>query len=572
MRQLRAEQTGAPSVLRTLVKRLVRDSPWLVVLGTAAAILQSALLIPIALLIRGMFDSEIPRHHVSSIVLSGALILVLYATAAVLGYATRAAALRMAAGAVSSLRLDLLAKLHALPQHWHDRQRMATLQSIAVQDTERVEAMLATVAGNLLPAVIVGIALLVAALVISPILFLTGLAIIPPMILATRLMARRVRRLTRRWSESSRRFSDYVHVLLRAIVTTRIVGGEGWALRGGADHASEVSERHRQLGSAGAIVAAMEAAIAATAGTAVLVVGGIEVAQHSMKLGDLLAFYAVLGLLLRQVHSVGWQTGGVMIALQSLRDIDAVLAVDEAEPYMQGKRPIEFRGGVSLAGVSFSYGEEPVLRDLTLTLGPGEHVAVVGPNGAGKSTLVNLLLGLYEPDAGLLRADGVPYEDLDIRALRRQMGVVLQDPVLVPGSIRDNIAYARPELSDDAVRAAARAATAADFIEEFPVGYSTVIGDEGAGLSGGQRQRVAIARALLGRPALMVLDEPSTYLDDAAVTALMDGLMSLPYAPTVLLVTHDSQIAAHVTRVIELRAGRIIRDSESRPSISVRGA
>jgi ABC-type bacteriocin/lantibiotic exporter with double-glycine peptidase domain len=158
-------------------------------------------------------------------------------------------------------------------------------------------------------------------------------------------------------------------------------------------------------------------------------------------------------------------------------------------------------------------------------------------------------------------ADGIPYGELDIRNLRRQIGVVLQDPVLLPGTIRENIAYASPDAPESAVQAAAAAATADDFIAALPEGYATPVGDEGVGLSGGQRQRIAIARALVGAPALLILDEPTTYLDDDAVHTLMDRLLALPQSPTVLLITHDPHVAAYGERVVELRDGRVVSDT-----------
>src|SRR3954452_13912708 len=166
----------------------------------------------------------------------------------------------------------------------------------------------------------------------------------------------------------------------------------------------------------------------------------------------------------------------------------------------------------------------PVLHDLDLEIRPSERVAVLGPNGAGKSTLVSLVMGFYRPHSGRLLADGVPFDELDIRHLRRQIGVALQDPVLFPGTIRENIAFGHPGATDAEVAAAAEAATAAAFIERLSSGYETRIGDEGVGLSGGQRQRVAIARAVLGAPGLLVLDEPTTYLDEDGVAELIEKL------------------------------------------------
>jgi len=555
---------GLTSLARRLLGYLRDESPMLLVLGCVTAIGQSALLIPAALLIRHVFDSEIPHHHVGAIVASGAGLVVLYGASASLGYLSRTAALRMTAGITRRLRLDVLTKLYALPQKWHDRQRAGTVHSLTVQDTERVEWMLADIASLVLPAVLVGFALLVAAVVVSPMLFAVMLLTVSPLMFAASLLARRAHRRAGSWARSSRRFSAETHVLLRALGLTKAVGGEAWELRSGTERIRDLGERYQAFERAQAANAAVASSVAAVAGSVVLIVGGIAVANHSTTVGGLLSFYAVLALLLRQLHAVGSQSNTVLAGLQSLPRIEALLAVEEEEPYARGGRALELRGEIALAGVHFAFDAAPVLSEITLTIRASERVALIGPNGAGKSTLVSLLLGLYRPQQGGLRADGVPYDELEMRTLRRQIGVVLQDPVLLAGTIRDNIAYARPEASDADVRAAAEAATAARFIEALPDDYSTAVGDEGVGLSGGQRQRIAIARALLGAPALLILDEPTTYLDEAAVTELMARLVALPQAPTLLLVTHDPQVAVHAERVIELRDGRIVGRSQTR--------
>ncbi len=564
MRQVWSAGLGTPALARRLFSFLSEESPKLLLLGSATAIVQSALLVPIALLVRDMFDTAIPDRHVGAIVVSGLLILALYAASAALGYAARVTAIRTAAGAGVRLRRDVLSKLYTLPQSWHDTHRTGFVHSIATQDTERAEAMLATVAGVAIPAVVVGLALVVVALIVSPLLFLTTLIVVPPLLIGARLLLRRMRVRQRTWADSSRRFSAELQLLLRAMLTARAAGSEQWELARGEQRASQLASAYRGFGSSAAGVNALQNAIAAAAGTTVLVVGGIAVADHTLTLGDLLAFYAVLALLLRQLHAVGFQSDIVVIGLRSLSEIEALLAIDETSPYGAGGRAIAFHGAVSFAGTSFAYGDTPTLSEIEFAMSAGERVVIVGPNGAGKSTLVSLLLGLYAPQQGTVCADGVPYADLDIRDLRRQIGVVLQDPVLLPGTIRENIAYARPDAPESAVRAAAAAATADDFIAGLPEGYETSVGDEGAGLSGGQRQRLAIARALMGAPALLILDEPTTYLDDDAVHALLDRVLALPQSPTVLLITHDPHVAAYAERVIELRDGRVVRDAQPR--------
>jgi ABC-type bacteriocin/lantibiotic exporter with double-glycine peptidase domain len=535
----------------------------LLVLAGATAVIESALLIPIAIVIRYDFDHAIPHHHIGKIVLSGALIVVLYGAAALSGYLSHVAALRMSSRIVRQLRVDLLAKLYMLPQRWHDRQRVGLLHSLLVQHTERVAAMVANVASVVFPAALVGVVLTLVAVVVNPLLFAAMFVIAVPLTLAGGLLRRRIRRLSAEWADSSSRFSAQSQLQLRAMATTKVMAGEPEELQRAAERTLELAEGEKALGASMAASQALQAAMAAVTGSAVLIVGGIAISNHAMTLGSLLSFYALLALLVRQLSTLGWQGHEVVVGVQSLARLDQLLAEDMGEPYASGRKRLRFRGAISCGGVSFDYGEPRVLRDITFAISPSEHIALIGPNGAGKSTLVSLMLGLHEPLRGRLEADGVPYEQLDLRHLRRQIGVALQDPVLLPGTIRENIAYSRPEAHDEAVRAAAHVATAADFIESLPAGYETSLGDEGHGLSAGQRQRVAIARALLGSPALLILDEPTTYLDRTTITTLLGRLLALPQGPTVLLVTHDFEVATHANRVIEIRDGRIVSDSRT---------
>jgi ABC-type multidrug transport system fused ATPase/permease subunit len=397
--------------------------------------------------------------------------------------------------------------------------------------------------------------------VLSPILALALLIVLPASLGAGHLLARRSRRRGREWREISAEFSSEVQLTLRGSTVTKVAAAKDVEVGRLASAAGDLATKARALEAARAAHAGVQAAIGAVAGSVVLVVGGVAVAHGSLTLGELLAFYAVLAILIRQLHVIGTGATTVMLGAESLKRVEYLLAVPAHDPYEAGTRPIDFRGGIELDSVTFAYSETPVLSEVDLSIGPTEHVAILGPNGAGKSTLVSLVVGLYRPQTGRVLADGIPFDELDIRHLRRQIGVVLQDPVIFPGTVRANIAYGRPDATDEEVRAAAEAATATSFIERLPGGYDTYVGDEGVGLSGGQRQRLAIARALLGRPSLLLLDEPTTYLDEAGVTALMANLDKLPRAPTVVVVTHDPHAASHADRTIELRDGRVASDS-----------
>jgi ATP-binding cassette subfamily B protein len=213
---------------------------------------------------------------------------------------------------------------------------------------------------------------------------------------------------------------------------------------------------------------------------------------------------------------------------------------------------------VALTGVRFGYSPDlPVLRGVDLTVRIDETVAIMGSSGEGKSTLLNLLLRLYDPDSGVITFDGVDVRNCSVASVRRQIALVPQDPWLLDGSIRDNIAFGRPAVTDLDIRLAARTALLEPFVRDLPDGYDAVVGEGGVRLSGGQRRRLALARAVVRDAPVLLLDEPTSGLDAQSATAVMSALRRASTGRATLLVTHDPAVAALADRVVVLDGGRI---------------
>jgi ABC-type bacteriocin/lantibiotic exporter with double-glycine peptidase domain len=231
----------------------------------------------------------------------------------------------------------------------------------------------------------------------------------------------------------------------------------------------------------------------------------------------------------------------------------------EAEPerWEENAAAPPVSGGIELADVSFRYSAEGpwTLRHVSVAIAPGEKVALVGRTGSGKSTLALALLGLHLPTEGEVRYDGVSLRGRDLRALRRQVGVVLQEPFLFSGTIRDNIAFSRPEMSLSEVVEAARLAAVHAEIEALPMGYQTRLAEGGAGLSGGQRQRLALARALAGRPTVLLLDEATSHLDAATEAEVDRNLDRL--GCTRIVIAHRLSTVRNADRILVLEGGQV---------------
>lgn len=306
---------------------------------------------------------------------------------------------------------------------------------------------------------------------------------------------------------------------------------------------------------------------------AILLTGGRAVLAGEMSVGTILLFLSYLASLYSPLEAIMYTGSTIQTAGGSARRVFDILRTEpEVRDGPHARQLAQVRGEVRFENVTFGYeAGRPILRDISLTVAPGETVALVGPTGAGKSTLVSLIPRFFDPNDGCLRVDGMDVRNVQLASLRRQVALVLQEPFLFPLSVAENIAYGRPGASLAQIQSAARAANAHDFIGRLPQGYDTVLDERGANLSGGERQRLSIARALLKNAPILILDEPTSALDVETEAAIMDALQTLVRDRTTFIIAHRLATVQRADRIIVLQKGAITESGTHAELVSRNG-
>jgi ABC-type multidrug transport system fused ATPase/permease subunit len=308
------------------------------------------------------------------------------------------------------------------------------------------------------------------------------------------------------------------------------------------------------------LVSSLSAVIVGGVSVLIMVVGGRAVLAGNMTPGDLIFYTIMVGMMagpLVGIASIGTQISEAFAGLDRIRELRDVTTEDADEA---SKEPLGVvAGDILFEDVTFSYREGTrVLEQVTFHSPAGTTTALVGPSGAGKSTLIGLIMAFSYPDSGRILVDGHDISAVRITDYRRQLGVVMQDNFLFDGSIRDNIAFARPDATDDEIRRAAEVANADEFIDRFDDSYDTIVGERGVKLSGGQRQRIAIARAIIADPRILILDEATSSLDSESEALIRDGLRRLREGRTTFVIAHRLSTIRSADQILVMDRGRIV--------------
>jgi ABC-type multidrug transport system fused ATPase/permease subunit len=461
--------------------------------------------------------------------------------------------------AVADLRKDIYRKLIVMPMDFFAQRRVGELSSRITTDTAQIQdavtVMLAEILRGILT-LIIGISLI---LFISVRLTLVMLSVIPFIIVIALIFSKTIRRYAREAQDQLANSGTVVQETLQSISNVKAFNNEWYEVNRYSKTVNNVVKLAIKNGRfRGMFVSFL---LFSVFGAIVLV------AWYAMKInmdfGDLtrfVVFTAFVGGTLAGFADIYSQLQKALGATQRVRE----LLLEPTENLDITKKDLnkEFtlKGEVKFENVRFAYPGRPelqVLKDINITARSGQQIAIVGPSGAGKSTIVSLLLRFYEPQSGQILFDGLPATEIPLNQLRGQMALVPQDVLLFGGTIYENIGYGKPEATREEVEEAARKANAAEFIQRFPEGYETVVGERGVKLSGGQRQRIAIARAILKDPTILILDEATSSLDSESESLVQDALYNLMKDRTSFVIAHRLSTIRNADQILVLEHGEI---------------
>lgn len=458
------------------------------------------------------------------------------------------------------IRVSLYSRMVQLPMTFFDKRRTGELISRITADVSMLQETFSTTLAELFRQIITLIAGVVFLMATTPKLTLFMLATFPILIIIAMVFGKFIRKLSKQTQDELAAANVIVEETLHSIMTVKSFAGEDYeSNRYNKGLNKVVKVALKAAGFRGAFISFIIFALFGGI-VAVMWYGATLVASGDMSIGDLVSFVLYTTFIGGSIAGLGDIYGQVQKAIGSSERVLEIL--DEApEVSTADFQKVKVDGNILFDQVRFTYPTRPeveVLKNIKLDIKAGEKVALAGHSGAGKSTIIQLLLKFYPVQNGTVSVDGKPLQEWNLKQLRSNIGIVPQEVLLFGGSIRENIAYAKPEASEEEIIEAAKKANAWQFISKFPEGLDTKVGERGVKLSGGQRQRVAIARAILKNPAILILDEATSSLDSESEALVQEALDELMKNRTTIIIAHRLGTIRKVDRIYVLKEGEIV--------------
>lgn len=472
------------------------------------------------------------------------------------------------------LRNRLFSHLQALPLEFFERSRLGDTVSRVTGDVDEVGDYLASSIADGLSACLKIVFFTGALLLIDARLTLISFIVAPPFWFFSRYLARRVKALSREQRARDGMVTSLVEENLSNAPLVQAYNGQQDAMTRFAKETRGVMVTQLALERLRAAFAPLIGLVEVGGILVVIGFGAAALAQGQLTLGGLLAFLAYLSQLYSPIRALTRLWGDTMVASASA---ERLMEIFERQPAVSDpEEPATIdtaTGAIALQEVQYRYpgNETDALHGLSFSLSPGETVALVGRSGAGKSTLTRLLLRFDDPSSGYVRLDGHDLRNLALDQVRVSITVVAQEALFFDVTVRDAIAFGRPSATDAEIVAAAKIAGAHDFIVALPEGYASRVGQRGRALSGGQRQRLSIARAILRDAPILVLDEPTTGLDNQNARDILDAISTLMEGRTTIIISHDLQLIRRAQRIVVIDQGRIVEEGDHATLYDARG-
>ena len=504
---------------------------------------------------------NIDMHSLTEV---GWLILLVLAVQATLSFGRVLLFAKMTEDMMLAMRNDAFEAIVSMPMKFFDTRRVGDLNSRVSADITAIQDVFTTTLAELLRQIIIIVGGILALLYFSVTLTLLMLATLPVMIIAAILFGRFIRKLSKRTQDQVAESNTIVQETLTGIISVKSFANEAWEVVRYLNSIKDI----RSLAMRGAIWRGAFASFIILfifgAITLVIFKGAELMMEGGLASEHFFTFLLMTGLVAGSIGGIAAQFSALqrgLGAIESLMELMEESREEVVTQHSQSYPALQLRGDVSFEDVHFHYANRAdvnVLTGVNLRIEPGKRVALVGPSGAGKSTIASLLQRFHDPTAGVIKVDGQPLDQYDLTGFRKRIAFVPQEVILFGGDIRSNIAYGKTDASDAAIRSAAKQANALEFIESFPDGFATVVGERGVQLSGGQRQRIAIARAILRDPDILILDEATSALDASSEKEVQLALDALMKDRSSLIIAHRLSTIKNADQIAVLSEGTIL--------------
>jgi ATP-binding cassette subfamily B multidrug efflux pump len=535
---------------------------WQVAITLVTLLTLTGLNLIVPRIIQTVIDDGLLRSDTSHLIHSAFLLFGLGLASAVLGLGNRYGSEWIAARVGYDLRNRMYDHIQYLPFTYHDHAQSGQLISRCIEDVRSIERFAGSSIAELVRFILLGVGILAVMVSVNVKLALIALFPMIPLILLTSNFGTKVGKLFFEVDNAVGEVSNRLQENVTGVQVVRAFAREAYEIRRFDSANKDVFAKWVRVIDEWAKIMPTSVWLTSFGTILVLWFGGQMVMSGELTIGTVVAFNAYILMMAEPAQTL---TGLINAGGEAAAGAQRVFEVLDVVPVIRSKKEAQvlpvLRGEVEFRNVSLKYQDEKVasLSGIELNIRPNQLVALIGPTGSGKTSFVNLIPRFYDVTDGEVRVDGVDVRDVELVSLRRQIGIVLQTSLLFSDTIRANIAYGRPDATEDEVLAAAKAAQAHEFISGFPNGYDTIVGERGVTLSGGQRQRVAIARAILMNPRILILDDSLSSVDTQTERLIQTALDTLMEGRTTFVIAHRLSTVRRADTILVMDGGRIVQ-------------